>query len=38
MNIAATTEIIERKDKIAEIIQKLGEEDFDIKALLKELS
>lgn len=38
VNIVATTEIIERKDKIAEIIQKLGEEDFDIKALLKELS
>ena len=38
LNIVANNELIEKKDKIAEIIKKLGEEDFDFEALLKELS
>ena len=37
-NIVSNNELIEKKDKIAEIIKKLGEEDFDFEALLKELS
>ena len=38
LNIVSNNELIEKKDKIAEIIKKLGEEDFDFEALLKELS
>lgn len=38
VNIVSNNELIERKDKIAEIIKKLGEDEFDFEALLKELS
>ena len=38
LNIVSNNELIDKKDKIAEIIKKLGEEDFDFEALLKELS
>lgn len=38
INIVANNELTEKKDKIAEIIKKLGEDEFDFEALLKELS
>nr|DAS43135.1 MAG TPA: portal [Caudoviricetes sp.] len=38
LNIISNNELIEKKDKVAEIIKRLGEDDFDFEALLKELS
>ena len=38
VNIVTNAELFGKKDKIAEVIQKLGEEDFDFEKLLDVLS